>query len=116
MLHGANADGGAFIGDLRAEYKLSGRIVDDLILRRYDLDIGVALLKSCQLILFASPGSDQDAASTLHGADHAVDVVVAHAADGKLDGVLRFGVGLLAGLGYFMDDMACAKGRFRQSR
>jgi hypothetical protein len=44
-----------------------------------------------------------------------MDVVVAHTADGKLDGVLRFGVGLLSGLDYFMGDMASAKGHFGKS-
>jgi hypothetical protein len=44
-----------------------------------------------------------------------MDVVVADAADGKLDGVFRFGVGLLSGLGDFMDDMASAEGSFGQS-
>ena len=115
VLHGANADGGALVGDLRAEDKLSGRIVDDLVLRRDDLDVGIALFERGQLVLFASPGRDQHAAATLYGADHAMDVVVAHAADGEFDGVLRLGVGLLSGLGDLMDDMASAKGRFGQS-
>src|SRR5260370_38781962 len=43
-----------------------------------------------------------------------MDMVVAHAADGKLDGVLRFGIRLLSGLGYFMDDMASANRCFGQ--
>ena len=83
-----------------------GRIVDDLVLCRDDLDVGIALFESRQLVLFASPGSDQVAASALYGADHAIDVVVAHAADGEFDGVLRLGVGLLSGLGYLRGQLA----------
>jgi hypothetical protein len=84
-------------------------------MRRDDFDVGVALFEHCQLVLFAAPGSDEDAASTLYGADHAMDVVVAHAADREFDGVLRLGVGLLCGFDYFMGDMASAKGGFRKS-
>ena len=54
-----------------------------------DLDVGKSLLERGQLVLLAAPGRDQYAAATLYGADHAIDVVVAHAADGELDGVLR---------------------------
>ena len=108
VLHGANADAGALVGDLRAEHKLGGRIVDDLVLRGYDLDVGEALLECGELVLLAAPGRDEFTAAALHGADHAVDVVVAHAADGELDGVLRLGVCLLARFGDFMDDMASA--------
>ena len=108
MLHGANADGGTLVGDLRAQDKLSGGIVDDLVLRRHDLDVGVAFFERGKLVLFSSPGRDQHSAATLYGADHAMNVVVAHAADGEFDGVLRLGVGLLAWLGGLVDDMATA--------
>ena len=113
VLHGANADGGALVGDLRAEDELDGGIVDDLVLRRDDLDVGEALLERGELVLFAAPGGDQLAAAALDRADHAVDVVVAHAADGELDRVLRLCVGFLPGLGYLMRDRtAAAKCRF----
>ena len=42
--------------------------------------------RSC---LFAAPCRHQFAAAALDSADHAVDVVVTHAADGKLDVILR---------------------------
>src|SRR5271170_2734497 len=109
VLHGANADAGALIGDLRAEHKLGGRIVDDLVLRGYDLDVGKALLECGELVLLAAPGRDEYTAATLYSADHAIDMVVAHAADSKLDGILRLGVCLLARFGDFMGDMASAR-------
>ncbi len=75
-----------------------------------DFDVGVSLFEGGELVLFASPGCDEGAAAALDGADHSVDVVVAHAADGELDGVLRFGVGVLRGFGDFMEDTAFGEG------
>ena len=54
-----------------------------------DLHIGKALAECRKLVVLAAPRRHQFAAAALHGADHAVDVVVAHAADGKLDVILR---------------------------
>ena len=43
MLHGAHAERGALIGDLRTEHELHRGIVQDLVLRCDDLHVGKAL-------------------------------------------------------------------------
>jgi hypothetical protein len=50
---------------------------------------GKRLVKVASLSGFAGPCGDQLAAAALDRADHAVDVIVAHAADGELDVVFR---------------------------
>jgi hypothetical protein len=105
VFHGADADAGALVGDLRAENELRGGIVDDLILRGDDLDVGVAFFEGGQFVFLATPRSDQGSPATLHGPDHAVDVIVAHAADGEFDRVLRLGGSVLTRLGHFMGDV-----------
>jgi hypothetical protein len=97
-LHGAHGDSGALAGYLRGENQLHRGVVEDLVLRRDDLHVGIPLAKGRELVLFAAPCSHQFSASALNSADHAVDVVVAHAAHGKLDVILRRGFGLAGGL------------------
>ena len=45
--------------------------------------LGKRFLKAASLVFFAAPGRHQLAAAALDRADHAVDVVVAHAADAQ---------------------------------
>src|SRR5580692_7628768 len=47
--HGANANGGAPVGDLRGEDELGGRIIDDLVLGGDDFYIGEALFEGGEL-------------------------------------------------------------------
>ena len=61
--------------------RISSCVVDDL-------HIGEPLAELRQLVVLAAPRRHQLAAAPLHRANHAVDVVVAHAADGKLDVIL----------------------------
>ena len=56
MLHGADAEGGALVGDLRAEHELGGGIVDDLILGSDDFDVGESLFECGEFVFFATPG------------------------------------------------------------
>ena len=51
--------------------------------------LGNRLREIRELVLFADPGRHQFSAAALNRPDHAVDVVVAHAADGKLDVIFR---------------------------
>ena len=88
MLHRADAERRALVGDLRAQHQLRGRIVQDLVLGLDDLHVGKALGEGGELVGLAAPRRDQFAAAALDRAHHAVDVVVAHAADGELDVVL----------------------------
>ena len=69
-------------------------IVENLVLRLHDLHVGKSLAERRDLVFFAAPRRHQFAAAALHSADHPVDVVVAHAADGKLDVILRRFFGL----------------------
>ena len=103
MLHGADADAGSLVGNLRAQHKLSGLIIDNFVLCLHDLDVGIALLECRKLVLLSAPCRNQHAAAALYGANHAVDVIVAHAANGESDGVFRFGFGLLTCLDSFMN-------------
>ncbi len=63
VFHGADADGGALVGDLRAEDELDGRVGDDLVLRGCDFDVGVAFFEGGDLVGLASPRSDHGAAA-----------------------------------------------------
>ena len=69
--------------------KLHGGIVENLILGLYDFDARKSLCETSQLVLLAAPRSYKFSAAALDGADHAVDVVMAHAAHGKLNVILR---------------------------
>ena len=93
-LHGAHGDPGTLARDLRGENQLHRRIVENFVLRGDDLYIGKPLAEQRQLVFFAAPRRRQFAAAALDGADHAVDVVVAHAANGKLDVVFGSLLGL----------------------
>jgi hypothetical protein len=59
-----------------------------LILRLHDFDVGESLSKTRQLVLLTTPRSHEFSAAALDRADHAINVIVAHSADGKFDVVL----------------------------
>ena len=84
-LHGTHSYAGSFAGDLRGQHQLHRRVVEDLILGLRDLYIGKSLAERRQFVFFAAPRRHKLSAAALHRANHAVDVVVADAADGKLD-------------------------------
>ena len=88
VLHGAHGQRRPLAGNLRAEHQLHRRVVQNLILRRGDLYVWKPLFETGQLVVLAAPGRHQLAAAALDGADHAVNMVVAHAAHGKLDVIL----------------------------
>ena len=88
QLHGADAERGAFAGDLRAEDELDGGIIENFVLGGDDFDAGIALGEHGQFVGLAAPGRHQFAAAALDGADHAVNMVMAHAADGEFDVIL----------------------------
>src|SRR6185437_14682923 len=63
-------------------------VVKNFVLGLHDPGAGETPRELGELVFFAAPHRNQLAAAALHGAHHAVDMVVAHAADGKLDVVL----------------------------
>ena len=68
---------------------MNGRIVEDFVLGFDDFYGGKSTGEEGKFIRLSDPSCDQLAPAALNGADHAVDVVVAHAADGEFDVVLR---------------------------
>ena len=105
VLHHADAERRALVGDLRAQHELRGGIVEDLVLGLDDFRVGKALGECGEFVFFAAPYRNQFAAAALDRADHAVDMVVAHAADGELDVVLGRFVLLLGKDGVFDDGL-----------
>ena len=88
VFHGTHCDAGAFVGNLRCEHQLHRGTFDDFVLRFDDLYIGKPFAECGQLVVLAAPGRHQLPAAPLYRTSHAVNVVVAHAADGKLDVIL----------------------------
>jgi hypothetical protein len=88
-LHHPHPQRSALIRNLRAQHQLDRRVVDNLILRRNRLHVREPLLEILKLVRFTGPRTHQHSAATLHGADHAIDMVMAHPAHAELDGVLR---------------------------
>ena len=88
-LHAANAQRRALIGDLRTQYQLDRRIVNNFILCRRHRYVRITLLKRGEKIGLECPDFDQNAAPAFHGFNHAVDVWMTDAAHGELDGIAR---------------------------
>ena len=109
-LHDADAEWGAATGDGGAEDELDGGIVEDLFFGVDLLDAGEAFGEGCDFFRFLAFEGDEGSAAALDGSYHAVDVVVAHAADGKFDGVLGLFVCAWTGFRDFVGDLAFAEG------
>ena len=88
-------------------------IVENLVLRLRDFHIGKALAKHRQLVFFAAPRGHQFATAALHGANHSINVIVAHAAHGKLDVILRCFVSLYGHSRIFHNARRSAVRQFR---
>ncbi|MFT3770432.1 MAG: hypothetical protein QM820_33815 [Minicystis sp.] len=69
--------------------KLDRLVFEDLLLARNALHTGMPLGEVFGLVRLRAVPGDEIATAALDGAHHAVDVVMAHAADSELDVVLR---------------------------
>src|SRR5215469_7298511 len=81
LFHGAHAERSPFVGDLRAKNELNRGIAQDLFPRFDDPDVRKSFSKARQFVRLPAPSRNKFTAASLDGADHAVDMVVAHSAD-----------------------------------
>jgi len=108
-LHHLNAESSALVGNCGAEHELDRGVVENFFFGCGHFCVRIALVECGDFVRLSTVGRDEYATTTLDCADHAVNVIVAHAADGEADGIFRFGGGIGAGLRNFMHDGAIAE-------
>src|SRR5262249_46849561 len=94
VLHRTHTQRRAPVRNRGAQHQLHGRIAQNLVFVPRPSHSRIALAERRHLVRLFAESPYELTAAALHGTDHAVDVVVAHATNGKADGMLRLAVTL----------------------
>src|ERR1700751_1735459 len=87
VLHDANPQRSALIGDWRSGYELDGRIIQDLVFAFGSLDVAEALLEIGQPLRICSVDGYQFATAVLNGRGDSEYVIVIYTDNSELDRV-----------------------------